>query len=272
MSVHRISRPADHNVARFACLALAALCFYSPLRAAAQEPTADEIAARMIRGDAFAWEGSRARVRMVLSDKGGKKQERSMEVLGRRDQGLFQTLVRFLAPADVAGTAFLMLERNGKPSEQYVYLSGLKRTRRIVGREQEGSFMGSDFSYADMQPLPKKFAKHTRLPDEKIGESATYVIQTDIAKDAPSNYSKVVAWVRKGDLVALRTRFYDKQGKLQKTLYARRIRDMDGKPVVVEARMHNQQTGHTTDLFIDQVSRDANISASLFTPSALEHF
>ena len=238
----------------------------------ADELTADDIAARMIRGDAFAWEGARARVRMALTDKDGKKQERSMEILGRRDEGLFQTLVRFLAPADVAGTAFLMLERNGKASEQYVYLSGLKRTRRIVGREQEGSFMGSDFSYSDMQPLAKRYAKHTRLPDEKVGESETYVIQTEVAKDAPSNYSKVVTWVRKQDLVALRTRFYDKQGKLQKTLYARKIRDIEGKPVVVEARMQNQQTQHATELFVDDVTRDAGISANMFTPHALEHF
>lgn len=248
-----------------------ALCLVAVPAALADNLTADEIAKKTIRGDAFAWEGARARVRMVLTEKGGDSQERAMEVLGRRDGGLFQTIVRFLSPSDVAGTAFLMLERNGKPSEQYVYLSGLKRTRRIVGREQEGSFMGSDFSYADMQPLPEKYTKHTRLPDDKIGSVETYVLQTDIKKGAPSTYSKVVSWIRKSDMVALRTRFYDKKGNLQKTLYSRKVKEIEGEPVVVEARMQNQQTGHTTDLFIDDVKREAKISAVSFTPGALEH-
>ena len=39
-------------------------------------------------------------------------------------------------PADVAGTAFLLLEQKGGGSDQYIYLPGLRRTRRIVGRER----------------------------------------------------------------------------------------------------------------------------------------
>lgn len=247
------------------------LCLSVAPLALGEELSADQIAAKMVRGDAFAWEGARAKVRMVLTSKNGSQKSRSMEVLGRRDKGLFQTIVRFLAPADVAGTAFLMLERSGKASEQYVYLSGLKRTRRIVGREQEGSFMGSDFSYADMQPLPKKYATHTRLADDSVGSTSTYVIQTDVTAKAPSSYSKVMTWVRKTDLVALRTRFFDKKGKLQKTLYARKVKKIEGEPVIVEARMQNQQNGHMTELFVDSVKREEAMSGVSFTPKALEH-
>ncbi|MEY4583494.1 MAG: hypothetical protein RL701_8197 [Pseudomonadota bacterium] len=232
---------------------------------------ANAIAAKVVRTDAFTWEGARTRVRMVLMDAGGSKQERAMDVIGRRDNGLFQTLVRFSAPGDIAGTAFLMLERNKDQSEQYVYLPGFKRTRRIVGREREGSFMGSDFSYADMQRVDDRYAKHKRLPDEKLGAEDVYVIESNISADAPTLYGKVTTWIRKSDYIALRTRFYDRGDKLIKTLYSRRVREIDGKPVVVEARMQNQQNNHVTELFIDAVERRDDLSDANFTPAALEH-
>ena len=240
--------------------------------ALADDLTADQIAKKMIRGDAFGWEGARAKLRMVLTNKKGKRKERAMEVTGRRKDGLMQTMLRFKAPSDIAGTAFLMLERKNDDAEQYVYLSGLKRTRRIVGRERDGSFMGSDFTYADLQPLAERYVTNKRLPDDAVGKSPTYVVESTLAKDAPSKYSKTVTWVRKSDFVALRTRFYDRGGKLVKTLYTRKVKQIEGSPVIVEARMENATNGHTTELFVDDLAKKEDMSDLTFTPAALERY
>lgn len=247
------------------------LLAFSSARASADgdKLSADEIARRTLRADAFGWEGAKTQLRMVLIAKDGKRQERSMEVVARKHKGLLQTRVRFSAPHELAGTAFLMREQAGGASEQYVYLSGLKRTRRIVGREREGSFMGSDFTYADMQRVEPKYAHEQRKPDESVGDAPTYVIESNIDAASGSPYAKIVTWVRKSDFVALRTRFFDKAGKLVKTLYARKVRDLEGKPVVVEARMQSEN-GHVTELFIDSMERRNDLSDALFTPGALE--
>jgi hypothetical protein len=253
-----------------AALALGTCLWSARARAGSDSLSADEIARRTLRADAFAWEGAKTRVRMFLLGKDGKRQERSMEVVARRDKGLLQTRVRFLAPADLAGTAFLMREQPGGASEQYVYLSGLKRTRRVVGREREGSFMGSDFTYADMQRIDPKQTHNVRLPDEAVGDTPAYVIESTFDPDANTSYRKLVTWVRKSDFVAIRTRFFDKSGKLVKTLYARKVRELEGKPVVVEARMQSED-GHATELLIDSMDRQDDLPDALFTPSALEH-
>lgn len=238
-------------------------------QATAQDLSADDIAKKMLRADAFAWEGAKTKLRMVILGADGKRQERALEVVARRKDGLLQTMVRFQSPAEIAGTAFLMLERKGEASEQYIYLSGLKRTRRIVGREQEGSFMGSDFTYADMQRIDEKHATNKRLPDEAVGSDPAYVLETTVAQAAGSAYGKVVTWVRKSDLVALRTKFFDKKGALVKTLYARRVSQLEGKPVVVDARMQSAN-GHATELYIDAMERRDDLPDSMFTPAALE--
>lgn len=251
----------------FLCLLLA-----SSVLAESPSLTADDIARKMLRTDVFSWEGAKVRLRMVLIDSSGERQERVMEILGRRRNGLLQTVVRFLGPRKIAGTAFLMLEREGRASEQYIYLSGLKRTRRIVGREREGSFMGSDFTYADMQRMDAKHATNRRLPDEKLGGAPVFVLESKISAEAPSVYSKVVTWIRKKDFIALRTRFYDRKGVLLKTLYARRVRNLEGDPVVMEARVQNSQTGHATELIIESIERRDDLPDTVFTPTALEHW
>jgi hypothetical protein len=241
------------------------------LASAQGSPSANEIAQRVVNsGDAFRWDGAQSRVRMVLIEADGKRKERSMDVIARGKSGSFQSLVRFLGPEDIAGTAFLMLEKSKDESEQYIYLPGIKRTRRIVGRERDGNFMGSDFTYADMQGANPNEAQHKRLPDENVGSDPCYVVESTF-DPKKSSYGKIVVWARKNDYIALRTRFYDRSGKLVKTLYARRVKTFEGKPVVVDARMQKHDTNHVTELFVDSLEKRGDLSDAQFTPSALEH-
>jgi len=231
--------------------------------------SADDIVNRMLSQDAFGWDEAEVTIRMILVDGSGKRSERVMESLRHKKAGQLQSVVRFRAPQEVAGTAFLMLERPKGESEQHIYLPGLKRTRRIVGREREGSFMGSDFSYADFERRDTRASTHKRLPDEDVGGVKAYVIESIAPKD--SSYSKIETWLRQDNYLPLRIRFYDKAGKLFKTFYTKRIRQIEGKPVIVEAQMVNKQNGHTTELLVDNLRARKDIPDTAFTPTALEH-
>src|SRR5688572_9477978 len=121
-------------------------------RAAADDgKSAQSIMDKLLERDAFGWQGAHATVSMTLTNKGGEKQVKKLEFWARRvENKKLHTLVRFRAPQEVVGTAFLLLEKDG-PSEQHIYLPSLKRTRRIVGNERRGSFAGSDITYADFE-------------------------------------------------------------------------------------------------------------------------
>lgn len=256
-------------IALLRCSAFLFITAFVSLTLADDTLSADEISKRIVRGTGFTWDGAQTRLKMILTEKGGAKKERILDVLGRKVDGKVQSVVRFLAPRDVAGTAFLMKEKAGGGAEQHIYLPGLRRTRRIVGREQEGSFMGSDFTYADLRGGGFESAQNRRLPDEKLGDASTYVVESTLKPGAKSQYGKVQTWVRKTDYVPLRTRFYDNNGKLLKTLYARRVKEYEGRPVVVEARMQSED-GHATVLLIESIKRRNDLTDSQFTPTALE--
>ena len=236
--------------------------------ARAEELTADQLAARVIRGNGFTWEGASTRLRMILIEQGGSRTERSLEVLGRRHEGRLETVARFMSPSDIAGTKFLMVEKAGGGNEQHIYLPGLKRTRRVVGREQEGSFMGSDFTYSDLQRNEDKNAKNARLPDENIGKDATYVLESKTSSDK-AHYAKIRTWIRKTDFIPLRTQFFDADDKLVKTLYVRRTKEIEGKPTIVESYMKSSN-GHATEMVVDSVEPKKDLPDAAFSPLTLD--
>ncbi len=232
---------------------------------------ADQIVEKMLAQGLFGLDEAETVVRMGLIDASGSRTERVMENLRRRKNGQLQSLTRFRSPAEVAGIAFLMLERGGSDSEQYIYLPGTGKTRRLVRSDRDKSFMGSDFTNADMESRDTRVANHKRLADEDVGGVKAYVLESIPKKDSGSTYSKIETWVRQDNFLPLRIRFYDKSGKLLKTLYTKRIKTVEGQPVIVETQMVNKQTGHTTEIVVDSVKARKDIPDAAFSPTALEH-
>ena len=231
---------------------------------------AERVVRRMMEHDSFGAEGARTKMRMVIRARGGGTRERSLDWISRKDGDVVQSVVRFRAPADVAGTAFLLIQRGSAADEQYVYLPALKRVRRIVGRERQGSFMGSDVSYQDLERRDPSAGVYRQRSDEDVGGHACYVVESTpkAGREADHPYSKIVMWVRKTDFVALRIQFFGENGRLQKTLFSRRVQVVDGRPVVVESRMENA-SGSVTEIFIDEI-RFVDVPADEFTQRALE--
>jgi hypothetical protein len=257
---------------RFALSFLAlTMCVGISSQVEAEDLSANQIVENMLKRGLLGLDEAEATVRMVLVDASGARTERVMENLRRRKNGQLQGLTRFRAPADVAGCAFLQLERDKGESEQYIYLPAYKKVRRIVRSDRDGSFMGSDFTYADMERRDTRQADHKRLPDEDVGGVKAYVLESVPTKDAGSTYSKIETWVRQDNFLPLRVRFYDKAGKLLKTLYTKRFKTVDGQPVIVETQMVNKQSGHSTEMVVDTLKARKDLPDTAFTPTALEH-
>ena len=250
-------------------LALALAPVVLPTMAHADGPSADEIARKMLEHDTFGWEGTEVKARLVLVTPDGKREERAFDSLSKKDGDLVKSIVRFRSPERVAGTAFLLVQRKGAADEQYIYLPAYHTTRRIAGREREGSFMGSDFSYADLERRDQREAKYKLLPDEKIGQAECWVIESAPLGESP--YAKIVTWTRKSDYIPLRIQFFGKDGQLKKTMFSRRIQTIDGKPVVVETHTEDAKTHHATDLILDDVKFRSDVPDATFNPAALEH-
>ena len=205
---------------------------------------------------------------MQLIGKNGKSLSREIQVWSKKTAGEEKMLIKFVAPADVKGTAFLTIKKGGK-EEMKLYLPALKRVRRIAGGQKKGSFMGSDFSYDDISNLSGMEVSdytHKLLRVEKQGGVEVYVVESTPKPGVDSSYSKQIVWVPADTFVPSRIEFY-KQGKLYKVLTNRKVESFAGGKYLIptELEMANVQSGHKTLLQQKNLKLDVPIDDSVFS-------
>jgi len=250
--------------------ALAAFVGLLPLPALADDLTAEAIAEKAFEQEFMALSTGVAQVNMTLVNKRGKKRERRISSKTAKVDGLRHTLIRFLSPADVQGTSFLLIEQKDADDDQYLYLPALKRTRRIAGSQKSGSFMGSDFSYADMESRDVADSTWKRHADEKIGPADCYHVEATPKKPDDEDYARTEHWIHKQTSLPLRIRFFGKKGgKLAKTLFVEEFKKIDGRWLVTKARMKNEKKGSSTLIVMESIDLKADVPASELTVEAL---
>jgi hypothetical protein len=245
-------------------VALATLLCGAP--AAAATPT--QIVNKAIDNQVFSLPGAEMQMAMHLRNRRGKERLRKLFSRTLQQGGLNRTLTRFISPADVRGTSFLFIENKGREDDQHMYLPALKMVRRIAGTEKNASFMGSDFSYADMESRDLEQAKHKKLPDEKIGKTACHVIEA--IPNNKSAYSKIRVWIRKKDNVFMRTRFFDTKGRLLKEVFVKKIKRAGDRKVPALLKVEQRQNGHSTLLEITAIKLRSDLTKGEFTLRALK--
>lgn len=92
-----------------------------------------------------------ATLKLTITEKNGSERNRTVSMTTKSySGGLEKRLVRFLEPADVRGTAMLIVDHKDATDEMWIDPPALKKTRRIVSSEKGKSFMSSEFSNSDM--------------------------------------------------------------------------------------------------------------------------
>src|SRR5690606_3657659 len=115
------------------------------------------------------------------------------------------------------------VENKEADDDVWMYVPAFKVTRRVEGSQKRGAFLGTHFTYADLETRDIKDGAYKRLPDETIGKIPVFVIEAVPGDPKQSDYGKVVVYVRKDDYIPLRVRFFDKNGNLDKTLFMEKL-------------------------------------------------
>ena len=268
-------RPITAFVPVFALVAVFGALAWAPSSASAQAPEVKEWTATQIAEMAYAQEfmgmsTGVSQVRMTLINKKGETRVRRIQAKSADIGGKRHSLVRFLSPPDVQGTSFLLIERGDDSDDQYLYLPALKRVRRIAGSQRNASFMGSDFSYADMESRDVTDSAWTRHPDEKVGPLDCYKLQA-IPKEAEGQeYRRSEIWVHKETWLPVKMKLYDKKtGTLQKTLFVEEFKKIEGRWIVTKAKMANEAKKTATRIEIEEIKLDVELPVDVFSVEAL---
>jgi len=196
-----------------------------------------------------------------------------------KEKDLSKSIMVFKAPAAVKNTRFLQIENDGRDNDKWIYLPALGRVRRISSSEGSSSFMGSDFTYDDMETRELEEDTHKLLREEKLGKYDCYVIES-ISKDIDdSQYSKRISWVSKDSFIPVKGELYSKKtGKVQKVMIIKQnIKKVQDIWTVFETVMEDKESGHKTKLYVKRSKKGApyieynkKINASRFTQRYLK--
>lgn len=209
-------------------------------------------------------------ISLNLIETNGEIRERRIQTLTRNNNGKTESITLFLSPASVKQTRFLTLEKEGQ-DEQWIYLPALKQSKRISSGEQTGSFMGSDFSYADMSAttFDQDEATHTYLRTESIDNREVYMIESVPYDD--STYGKSVVWVDTISYLPMKVELYDKnKTTLLKQLETKKIEQLSGEWTASIMEMTTVATGHKTRIEILQAKYGIPIPSGYFTLQFLQ--
>ncbi len=164
-----------------------------------------------------------------------------------KDKRLRRSLSYFYAPADDKGNGALMIEIDGDDDDQWIYLKGLRKPKRIIGSDKSSSFMGSDFSNGDMSARDIDDSNYTWLATEKVTfknkkltvEKIQSIFKDDKMKD-DYGYSKNIVWMHVNSGLPLKMEMYNLSGQLYKTAHLKSFsvkKNRDGKKVFIPTGM-----------------------------------
>ena len=219
-----------------------------------------------------------ARIDMVLIDRNGNTRERSLETF-RKDRGPDTlSLMFFLAPASVRDTGFLTYDYRAPESDddQWLYLPELRKSKRIASADRSQSFMGTDFSYADMTRRVIEEWNFRLLGERDVrGRKAWLIEATPVSETVRQRYgyAKSVLFVHKDlDMVVRAVHWLADDNRL-KYLDILKIEQIDGILTATELDMRtveNKATLHRTLMRLREVQYDQELDENLFTLRKLE--
>lgn len=238
---------------------------------------AQELTGRQIMEKALnktSWQDMVGKVQLILTNERGQQRIRQIKMYSRkRNANESDMLMRFVAPADVKGTAFLTIEHQNSDDERYLYLPALRRIKRIASSGKGGNFMASDFTYYDIGKPKLNDWKYKRLADEKLDGQACYKLEClpaseDIAKD--TGYGKIIRWIRKDIWITVKSQYYDRAGRLWKELQVPTAEDISGVWFQTDMIMKDIQNKHSSEMRFSNLKVNQNIPESFFSQRYLQ--
>lgn len=222
------------------------------------------------------WGDRTQRLVLVVTGNGGQARRRELRVFSKRYAGDEEKTLSFLlAPPEVAGTGFLQWSHRQRDDEQWLYLPEFRRTRQVTSRLRDESFVGTDFTYRDLEIIGKILrwseseATTRRLDDRTVAGLDCYAIEM-LPRQEGMPYARIVLSLDRDRLLARQLDFFAADGSAAKALAIDDIRDVGRFPTAHRIVLRNLAKGSQTTAQVGELHFDTGLRDDLFTQRYLE--
>lgn len=209
-----------------------------------------------------------------IYDAKGRERVKQTATASKKFGETTKIITRFVSPADVKGIALLIYDNEDKDDEMWIYLPALRKVRRIVSSEKGKSFMGSEFSNADMSKPNLDDYTYNIFGSEQFENQDCWQIESipineDVADE--NGFSRKVAWINKLNFQTNKVVYYDFDDEPYKEMILNKYEEAGkGKFMIRKMEILNLQNGRKSVLTIDQLQMGSTLTENSFTPAALE--
>lgn len=211
---------------------------------------------------------------LKIYDPKGNERVRQTVTASKKFGNTNKIITRFTSPADVKGTGILIYDYDDREDDMWIYLPALRKNRRIVSSERGKSFMGSEFSNADMSvPNLEDFSYSLMGSVQFNGHDCWQIEAAPINDEIAENngFSRRISLVEKKTSFTFRNIFYDFNEEVFKEIIIDQYEEVgDGKYIIRKMEATNLQNGRRSVMTIDQVQKGSDLAETSFTPAALE--
>lgn len=238
----------------------------------ASAQTAREISEKA--NDVIAYDAMEMVSTLKIYDPRGSVRVRQVNTFTRKFGETSKTIIKFIAPAEVKGTAMLIHDREDADDDMWIYMPALRKTRRIVSTEKGKNFMGSEFTNADMSKPNMNDFQFRILGTETYESKPCWKIESvcnDESVAAENGYGRKIAYIEKGNFLCHKVEYYDTRGSLAKVQFIRNFKKQpNGKYFAYEMEMRNEQNGRKSLIIVDKFQNGSDLPESAFTAAMLD--
>lgn len=228
------------------------------------EMSADEIAEKANQAAYYSGQDGSAEVEMKIIDKSGSTRTREFTLLRMNvKDGNQKFYVYFKKPADLYKQVFLVWKETaeGKDDSRWMWLPALNLKRSIAPGDKRTSFVGSDFTYEDVSGRNLKEDKR-----ELVETTDTqYVIKNTPVNAGSVEFSYYIVKIDKDTFLPRYAEYFDKNGKMYRTVEATKVESFQGFPTVTESVVKDLNTGGSTINIFKNIKYDIGLKENIFT-------
>lgn len=214
---------------------------------------------------------------IIRNARGNERVRRTIMASKSYPGDIEKRLIRFLEPADVRGMGVLIVDYEDRDDDMWVYMPSSRQSRRIVSAEKSKSFMGSEFSNADMSaPNPDDF-RYELIGEEKIdGKNCWKIKSIPITQEKEDEYGFLykISYISKSEMINLRSENYDYDERLHKVLSIGEYQLVDKEKeryLITKMRIDNMLDGRNSEMIMQEYAYNPDVPDRYFTIGYLEN-
>lgn len=268
-----LRKPANPTAAAVVVLIFAAGFSSDPALAAAATPlSGTEVAERIAARPAGT--ASTRQLKMSLTDRRGRSRERLAVVHKSSTEQDQRTRITYLEPKAVRNVGFLShdFHQLNKNDERWLYMPATRKVRRIPASDRGDYFLGTDFTFADMQSeLKFELADYQFTNAGLNSDGLIQLIGTPVSKSVAKEigYGGFTALVDPNTWIPMQIDFSDRDGSPLKTVLVGKVENISDIWTAQSISTQNHQTGHKTEFHFSNTQYHDTLAAKLFASASL---